>query len=127
MMSDETGRLSRLEASLDYIREKLDKLDALLTAVTRIQTDQGHHKDNLGRAFARIEEIERRLDHQEEETIVAHRALADAVEALNGRLRTQTALVLGAVAGAGAVWGTFTFLMGTDVVSVLRALNGVGG
>ncbi|WP_413206361.1 hypothetical protein [Rhodospirillum sp. A1_3_36] len=122
----EEGRLSRLEASLDYIREKLDKLDALLTAVTRIQTDQNHHKDSLGRAFARIEDIERRQDRQEEENLQAHRVMLEAVEGLRGRMKTQTALLIGAAAGAGAVWAVFTFLLSTDVISVLQALSGKG-
>lgn len=125
-MMQEEGRLSRLEASLDYIREKLDKLDALLTAVTRIQTDQGHHKDSLGRAFARIEDLERRQDRLEEENLRAHHVMREGVDALRGRLKAQTALVMGVAAGAAAVWAVFTFLMNTDVVAVLQALSGGG-
>ncbi|WP_041795362.1 hypothetical protein [Pararhodospirillum photometricum] len=125
-MVDDPARLGRLEATAEGVRTALAALEPLAPTLARVQTDQAHHRSSLGRAFARLDDLDRRLARLESETAQAQARLEDGVAALHGRLRVQAALVAGALAGGGAVLTALGIALRADGGAVLRAL-GVAG
>ncbi|GEO82049.1 hypothetical protein [Pararhodospirillum oryzae] len=125
-MTEDTERLSRLEALLETIRDKLATLDPALEGLARVQADQNHHRASLGRAFGRLEAAEERQNTLTGQVNRVQRDLVDDLAALRGRLNVQTALVSGMLAGASAAGGLLMLALRTDLVAVLQALRAAG-
>ena len=95
------GRISKLEAQQDHVAQtvlKIDaKLDQVLLALGRVEVlenKHAHHTEALGRAFARIESIEK----QSRDTAAA---LSDLMSQIKGmsRLALVIWMVMGSAVG----------------------------
>lgn len=95
------GRISKLEAQQDHVAQvvlKMDgKLDQVLLALGRVEvleSKHAHHTEALGRAFARIESIEK----QSKDTATALNDLMSQIKGVS-RLAIVLWTVLGGTVG----------------------------
>ena len=116
MADAESDRLARLEASLQYVKEKIDNIEAFAQLVTKMQVEHEQHRDSQKRAFDRIEKCESHYVN-----------LLERIDNVEGKLKIYTASIVGVFIGGSAVWAVLMFFLKNDVISILNAIATASG
>lgn len=126
-MQPESDRLARVEATLEHIKEQMDRVVSSIASMSTLQVQQDHQRDTMGRMFDRLEDVEKQLARHEEADRQNHDALSSNTAGLRRRIEVYVATVMGVFLGGGCVWGVVAWTLKNDVVGILNGLAKAGG